>query len=190
MKEVLIVSGHPNMDEESFSNRIILECLTHLLPEANTLRLDRAHHHYEFDIGLEQERLKKADIIVFQFPMFWYGLPALMKKYIDDVFAHGFAYGSTGTYLKDKTLLVSFTTGGAEADYRYDGEQRYPVEDFLPFLKNLAWYCGMHWGGMVYSGGLMFLPGQDESIIQEMKRKAEDHARTLADNVMRLNLSA
>jgi len=187
MKEVLIVSGHPNLDEESFSNRIILECLTNFLPKADIVRLDRAHTHYEFDISLEQERLKKADVIVFQFPMFWYGLPALMKKYIDDVFAHGFAYGSTGTYLKDKTLLVSFTTGGAESDYRYDGEQRYPIEDFLPFLKNLAWYCDMQWGGIVYSGGLMYLPNQDESIRQEMARKAEDHARELADKVMHVN---
>lgn len=187
MKEVLIVSGHPSLDEESFSNRIILECLTHLLPEADILRLDRAHHHYEFDISLEQERLKKADVIVFQFPMFWYGLPALMKKYIDDVFAHGFAYGSTGTYLKDKMLLVSFTTGGSESDYRYDGEQHYPIEDFLPFLKNLALYCGMRWGGMVYSGGLIYLPGQDESIRQEMTKKVEDHAQALADKVMLLN---
>ena len=187
MKEVLIVSGHPNLDEESFSNRIILECLNDLLPDAEVLRLDRAHHHYQFDISLEQERLKKADVIVFQFPMFWYGMPALMKKYIDDVFTHGFAYGSTGTYLKDKTLLVSFTTGAAESDYSYDGEQRYPVEDFLPFLKNLAWYCSMHWGGIVYSGGLMFIPGQDESIRQGMNRKIEDHARALVDKVILLN---
>ncbi|MFW0756377.1 NAD(P)H-dependent oxidoreductase [Pseudomonas sp. H11T01] len=187
MKEVLIVSGHPHLDEESFSNRIILERLTGLLPKADILRLDRAHNHYEFDIKQEQERLKKADVIVFQFPMFWYGLPALMKKYIDDVFEHGFAYGSTGTCLKDKTLLVSFTTGGAESDYQYDGEQRYPIEEFLPFLKNFAWYCGMRWGGMVYTGGLIYLPNQDEIVRQELKTKAEEHACVLADKVIQVN---
>jgi len=187
MKKVLIISGHPHLDEESFSNRIIMDRMARLLPEAEIRRLDRAHHHYEFDIRSEQERLTKADVIVFQFPMFWYGVPALMKKYLDDVFAHGFAYGSTGTALKNKTLLISFTTGGAESDYRYDAEQRYPVEDFLPFLKNLAWYCGMNWGGLVYTGGLMFLPGQSDSVRQELIKNAEDHARTLADTLLRLN---
>lgn len=179
MSKILIVSGHPDLDNQSFSNQHILQQLGERLPQAEIHYLHQAHRHYEFDVAAEQQRLKQADVIVLQFPMFWYGVPALMKKWLDDVFVHGFAYSSSGSHLQGKTLLLSFTSGAAAEDYRYDGEQHYPIEDFLPPFKNLATYCDMTWGGYVYSGGLFYLPDLDSKAQAQMQQTTENHIEQL-----------
>ena len=53
------------------------------------------------DIAEEQEKLKWADAVVFQFPLWWFGLPAILKGWFDRVFAYKFAYGyrSAGKHL-------------------------------------------------------------------------------------------
>lgn len=65
---------------------------------------------YSADIKREQAFLSEADLIIFQFPLWWYSMPALMKGYIDRVFSYGWAYGS-GQALAGKKVLVSMTTG-------------------------------------------------------------------------------
>ncbi|MNW46894.1 Glutathione-regulated potassium-efflux system ancillary protein KefF [compost metagenome] len=44
------------------------------------------------DIATEQEYLKKADVITFIYPIWWTGLPAILKGYVDRTFSYGFAY--------------------------------------------------------------------------------------------------
>lgn len=61
-------------------------------------------------IKAEQDMLEWADAIIFQFPLWWYSTPAILKSYIDNVFSVGFCYG--GRYaLEGKGYLLSFTTG-------------------------------------------------------------------------------
>jgi NAD(P)H dehydrogenase (quinone) len=63
---------------------------------------------------LEQHRLlSQADLIIFQFPLWWYSMPAPLKGYIDRVFSMGWAYGG-GKALAGKKILVSTTTGAPE----------------------------------------------------------------------------
>src|SRR5690625_52182 len=45
------------------------------------------------DIAAEQDKLVWADAVVFQFPMWWFGMPAILKGWVDRVFVKGFAYG-------------------------------------------------------------------------------------------------
>lgn len=78
MKNILIISGHPNLNE-SVANRTILDEVAARLPEAQIRKLDALYPDYRFDIAAEQEALKAADIIVWQFPFSWYSLPGLMK---------------------------------------------------------------------------------------------------------------
>ncbi|PIC79981.1 NAD(P)H dehydrogenase [Sporosarcina sp. P18a] len=46
------------------------------------------------DIKIEQEFIAEADVITFIYPIWWTGLPAILKGYVDRVFAYGFAYSS------------------------------------------------------------------------------------------------
>lgn len=45
------------------------------------------------DIAREQQKLKWADALILQFPLWWFSMPAIMKGWIERVYAYGFAYG-------------------------------------------------------------------------------------------------
>ncbi|WP_084824326.1 NAD(P)H-dependent oxidoreductase [Neisseria sp. HMSC061B04] len=141
MKNVLIVSGHPELNT-SIANQTILSEVAQALPEAEIRRLDTLYPNYQFDIEAEQSAILKADVIVFQFPFSWYSVPGLMKLWIDKVFVHGFAHGSTAK-IGGKKLIISFTTGAPEAVYQKDGFFKHTVEDYLPQFETFATLCGL-----------------------------------------------
>ncbi|MDT1992329.1 NAD(P)H-dependent oxidoreductase [Micrococcus luteus] len=73
------------------------------------------------EIAAEQEKLRRADAVVVQFPLWWYGMPAILKGWFDRVFVSGFAFGvdpATGRRLRfeqgpfvGKRALVVTTLG-------------------------------------------------------------------------------
>ncbi|MBQ3422543.1 MAG: NAD(P)H-dependent oxidoreductase [Romboutsia sp.] len=175
MKNVLIVSGHTDLND-SVANKTILEELEKKLPEAEVDYLDRLYPDYKINVKAEQEKLKKADIIVLQFPIFWYGMPSLMNKWIEDTFKHGFSHGATGDKLLGKKVIVSFTTGAPEEGYHKDGKVGYEIEDFLVPLKATCNLCGMKFEGFVYTGGVSYHMRNDEEKLKEIKAKSVEHA--------------
>lgn len=177
--KTLILSGHPD-GKASFSNRLILEETLRLLPEADLVRLGVLYPDFRIDVAAEQRRLSGAETLVLQFPLYWYGMPALMKKWMEDVCTYGFAHGSTGDKLRGKRLIASFTSGAPEEMYRHGGAQNYTIEEFLPPLRQFACLCGMEWAGHVYSGGYGTAATRDEEKRAVMRDRALDHARRLA----------
>lgn len=79
MKKILIVSGHPDLND-SFAGKTILEETKKLLPEAEFVYLDKLYPDFRIDVQAEQERLLRADIIVLQYPLFWYSAPSLLHR--------------------------------------------------------------------------------------------------------------
>ncbi len=77
------------------------------------------------DIRREQEIIKGAKLLVFVYPIWWTGMPAILKGYIDRVFSYGFAYeerdGELVGLLSDKKAFVINTLGASEPDYRPSG---------------------------------------------------------------------
>ena len=45
------------------------------------------------EVRAEQDKLRRADVVVVQFPLWWYGMPAILKGWFDRVFVSGFAFG-------------------------------------------------------------------------------------------------
>lgn len=178
MKNILIVSGHTDLNN-SFANKTILNELKKSLPQAEYVYLDKLYPSFQIDVEVEQQRLLKADVIVLQFPLFWYSIPSLMSRWIEEVFVHGFSHGSTGDKLKGKELVISFTSGAPEEFYQYDGPQNYPIEDFLPPLKQFANLCSMKWAGYIYTGGLSYANRKDATKLEEMRTKSINHAQRL-----------
>lgn len=117
MKNILIVSGHPALIH-SVANATILDEVATALPDAEIRRLDWLYPDGKFNIAAEQESLLKADVIVWQFPFSWYGLPGLMKQWLDEVFIHGFAHGSTAK-LGGKCREPSTEPGGDPVSGRH-----------------------------------------------------------------------
>lgn len=185
MKKILIVSGHPDLND-SFANKTILAEIHKLLPEAEIAYLDKLYPDFRIDVQKEQERLLRADIIVLQYPLFWYTAPSLLHRWIEKTFTHGFSHGKSGDKLKGKQLVLSFTTGAPEEYYSYDGPQQHPINDFLTSYKQMAHLCGLQWCGYVYSGGLSYANRQDETKLALMKEKSLRHAHLLAEKLKEL----
>ncbi len=149
--------------------------------------MDKLYPDYKFDVKKEQEKLVKADIIVLQFPIFWYSVPSLMKKWFEDIFIHGFSHGSTGKALAGKTLIASFTTGSPAEAYKHGGMQNYTLDEFLPPLIQLAAISGMNWGGYVHTGGVSYASRNDEAARKEIKEKSFQHAQRLMEKLTALS---
>ena len=98
---------------------------------------------HNIDVDKEQARLREHDVIVFQFPVYWYSSPALMKEWQDLVLEHGFAYGNGGTALKGKTMMLALTAAGPEEAYSEAGYQNYPLRTFLTPFEQTAVLCEM-----------------------------------------------
>lgn len=186
MKNILIVSGHTDLNK-SFANKIIMnELQQRLLPQAEFVMLDKLYPDFRIDVTTEQQRLVNADIIILQFPFYWYGIPSLMKRWIEDTFTHGFSHGATGNKLHGKKLIMSFTSGAPVDMYRHGGFQNYTIDEFMPPLKQFANLCGMKWQDYVYSGGLSYTSHNNEVEVEQMRMKAVNHAERLATQIKSL----
>ena len=76
-------------------------------------------------LDAEMRKVEWCDLMVWQFPLWWFALPAPLKGWVDRVFAMGRLYGGGRVYDKGvcrgKRAMLSLTTGGPQAAYREDG---------------------------------------------------------------------
>ena len=77
------------------------------------------------DVEAEIRKLETCDLMIWQFPLWWFGLPGILKGWADRVFAMGRTYGGERFYengvFKGKRALLSVTTGGPETVYQKGG---------------------------------------------------------------------
>ena len=106
------------------------------------------------DVQAEQAKLLAADLVVVQFPLWWYGVPAILKGWLDRVFESGFGYdvvhpetGRVRKYgdglLAGKRVLTVVTAGDRPGSLQPRGISG-SIEDVLwPLLHGTFWYTGM-----------------------------------------------
>jgi NAD(P)H dehydrogenase (quinone) len=108
----LIIFCHPDPKKKSHSHKI-LEVVQHALhkKKRKTETLDLYQEEFEScfmeqeycnmkerkavcenDVAKVQEKIKKADTLIFIYPVWWYNMPARLKGFMDRVFSNGFAY--------------------------------------------------------------------------------------------------
>jgi len=106
------------------------------------------------DVRAEQEKLLWADALILQFPLWWYSMPAILKGWVDRVYAYGFAYGvgehsdkhwgdrfGEGIFA-GRRAMVLVTTGGWEQHYAPRGING-PIDDLLfPINHGILYYPG------------------------------------------------
>jgi NAD(P)H dehydrogenase (quinone) len=106
------------------------------------------------DVGAEIEKLLWADALILQFPLWWFTMPAILKGWVDRVFAYGFAYG-VGEHsdakwgdrygegaLAGKRAMLIVTTGGWKEHYSARGING-PIDDLLfPIQHGILYYPG------------------------------------------------
>ncbi|MGC5699116.1 NAD(P)H-dependent oxidoreductase [Pseudomonas sp. NFXW11] len=98
------------------------------------------------DIQGELEKLLWADLLILNFPVFWFSVPAMLKGWIDRVLVSGVCYGGKRFYdqggLAGKKALVTLTLGGREHMFG-EGAIHGPLEDMLrPLLRGTLAYVG------------------------------------------------
>lgn len=71
MSKVLVISGHPNLDQSN-ANSAILQSLTKRIDDIEVRRLDTLYSNNPIDVEAEQKALLEAEVIVLQFPFYWY----------------------------------------------------------------------------------------------------------------------
>lgn len=98
---------------------------------------------YNINIDREQQRLRDHDVIIFQFPLYWYSTPSILKEWQDLVLEYGFAYGSEGTELHGKKFLCALTAGGKEDAYQTQGYNHFTIRELLHPLEQMASLTGM-----------------------------------------------
>ncbi len=89
--------------------------------DPDTLNLGAEQEHaaknecFAGDIQREIDRLFAADLLILQLPLWWYSVPAIMKGWIDRVFAYGVTYDFGRTWdrgiMQGKRAMLAFTTG-------------------------------------------------------------------------------
>ena len=77
------------------------------------------------EIENEIQKIEWCDLMIWQFPLWWFGLPGLLKGWVDRVFAMGRTYGGDRIYangvFKGKRAMLSLTTGGPASVYVKSG---------------------------------------------------------------------
>lgn len=185
MSQILVISGHPNL-AASNTNTVILDELQTRFDSLSVRRLDRLYPDYQIDVAAEQQALLEADIIVLQYPFYWYSVPALLKKWIDDVFSYNFAYGSKGDKLKGKQFILSFTIGGPSESYQALGYNHFTIEQLVMPLQQTAYLAGMEFHSPVYSHGMVYIPGVYNEL-SDVQDRAREHAQRLGDKLAQLS---
>lgn len=160
MKTVVIMS-HPYY-KNSRINKALFEA-ARSVDEVEARHLEELYGHdtSRIDVKAEQKILESADKIVFQFPMFWLNVPAMLKAYIDEVFTYGWAYGSSGDKLRNKDFYVAVSLGSSESEYSKEGKIKFSVDEILIPLKITALYCGMNFKDIFVSGGVFRMNDED-----------------------------
>lgn len=141
MAKLIVYYAHPG-HKHSHANKAMFAA-ARSVNGITLVDLYAEYPRFEIDIDREQRRLLEHDVILFQFPMFWYSTPSLLKEWQDLVLEHGFAYGAGGDKLAGKNMLVAVTAAGDRAAYSELGYQHYPLRTFLTPLERTAKLCHM-----------------------------------------------
>ncbi len=137
---IYVVAAHPDWSQSRANRRLRDAALQ--TPGVEVCDLFSRYPDYHIDIAAEQARLMQAQLVVLLHPVHWYSMPALLKLWVDEVLAFGWAYGG-GHALQGKDLWLAATTGGPQEAYHPQGYNRYFFDAFLPPYEQTATLCGM-----------------------------------------------
>ncbi|MFC6346195.1 NAD(P)H-dependent oxidoreductase [Vagococcus carniphilus] len=133
MKKTLVIIAHPEVADSQLQ-QFLLE---------SSQSLEEVEIHYliegQFDIKEEQNKLKKFDRIIFQFPMYWYSAPFILKKWIDEVIDYTFSK----TELRHKELGLVVSLGVDEANFASGKPENFTLSEIFRPFEALANKCQM-----------------------------------------------
>lgn len=167
-ERTLVIVAHPDLDK-SRANAFRLAELKGL-DNVTVHDIYQEYPDFNIDVKREQQLLLEHDIVILQFPLFWYNVTPLLKAWIDAVLSYGFAFTADGSpsALRGKKAWLAVSTGSTLETYNTDGIARRPLAEYLaPVIQTLQ-FCQMEYLGVHAVYGLMFNP-EDEDLILDSK---------------------
>ena len=173
MASLIVYYAHPG-HKYSHVNRFMARTAA-AVKDITYVDLYRDYPRLDINVEIEQQRLLDHDVILFQFPMFWYSTPSIIKEWQDLVLEHGFAYGSGGDQLEGKRMMLAITAAGPDDAYTPGGYQHYPMRTFLTPLEQTARLCKMHFPAplVLYSSLKAPIDGQVDPHVAGYRRLLE-----------------
>lgn len=135
----LVIVTHPDIDN-SLVNRTWVKALQQHPNQYTIHSLYATYPDLNYNIQAEQALLSRHEEIIFQFPIHWFSTPFALKKYIDDVFTYGWAFGPGGKMLKGKKIGFAVSTGGSQESY--ESSSGISVASLLNDFQLSFQYCG------------------------------------------------
>jgi len=134
--KTLIIVAHPNLVDSG----------TQKFLKTSLSKMDSVTWHVlnqgSFDVASEQRLLREHDRIIFQFPLYWYSAPAILKQWEDDVLTRNFVYG-TEHALANKELGIVVSTGDRQKGFVAGGEEQFTLSELLRPYQALAYKAQM-----------------------------------------------
>ncbi len=135
--KTLIIFAHTFW--ENFKvNKALLESLKNS-PNITIHNLTTTYPDGKINIESEIALLKEADNIVFQFPLFWFSVPSLLKEWQDRILT-AILYGDSPKILEGKSFQIITTAGGSESTY--DGHHGATLKDLMLPIYHSFEYLG------------------------------------------------
>jgi glutathione-regulated potassium-efflux system ancillary protein KefF len=170
---ITLIYAHPHPDR-SLGGRRLVEAVRGL-PGLDLRSLYDLYPDFAIDIAAERTALASTRLLIWQHPLHWYGVPALLKLWFDDVLTEGWAFGS-GRALEGKDCLWVTTTGGGTDAFAPNGRHGHPFEAFVTPIAQTARFCGMNFlAPFVVYGSHRLAPAALESQAQAYRTRLTDY---------------
>ena len=140
---IVIIHAHP-FSQRSVAGRALLDAVRDL-PGVQVRSLYDLYPDFSIDVRAEREALAGARLIVWQHPLLWYSVPALLKLWFDVVLVRGWAFGEGAAALANKDCLWVATTGAEAEAYTGTGVHGITLEALGLPIERIARMCGMRW---------------------------------------------
>lgn len=169
VSDLYAMGFNPVGDKDDFQELNNPDFFKYQLEQVNAFEKDL----FVEEVKSEMEKLLWADTVILNFPLWWFGLPAILKGWVDRVFAMGFSYGAgkgvydNGTF-KDKIAFCIITTGGPEVAYGDGGKNGNLMQILYPIHHGMLYFVGMQ----VKAPFISFSPARltNEERILELER--------------------
>lgn len=140
---ILLLYAHPR-PQRSIAGKALLAAVSDL-PELTIRSLYDLYPDFSIDAAAERAHLTQARLVIWQHPLYWYGAPALLKLWMEEVLSSGWAYGAGGTALAGKECLWVTSTGDTPQGYARGARHGFEFDAFVPAVEQTARYCSMNW---------------------------------------------
>lgn len=133
MMKTLVIVFHPSIATSVANKRWLQEVARQ--PERYTIHdVHQAYPDGAIDVPQEQALVEAHGNVVLQFPVYWFNGPPLLKKWLDEVLEHGWAYGTGGDAFRGRKVALAVTAGIRQEDFTPAGKWQHTLAQLLaPF---------------------------------------------------------